>query len=586
MVSAVDGTAATGHALGGALVTIKDGRGHITTATTDPVTGTYTADVTGFVAPFLVQVTTTTPTALTLYSVGTEAGTVNIHPYTDLIVRSYFEATNQSVATVFANPQSPLAVLPTPVEIQTIASVVRTIVAGWLQNVAGVDPATFDLISGTLETTVGTTGGTATGLDRLLEATTISGAAITIDGAEIGVAQTTTATIAVSGSTGTISGGGTTTSPSGTATVSATAQVQTTGTGSDRLQAAIDGVRASFDQFAALAIRVPTASASEYLPLFDASYLNSGRKAVNELADLVAPEAFIQFRIISIDRVVAFHDDAAHPENQTMDIVFTVLLQAPGNSAAVQQVTNKGSSSDGLTFRNQGNGTWKWYGDQKFANTEVRLSALRDYDLGDRNLVDIRTYILPGAITAVSATGPGGGSLVLQGDLDNFGQENWNLVSLPGSFPPTGTEYTFTLTPSPTANLVYPGMPTATPTIGTFTVGSTVDERVDIVQYSCPGVNGGALLSRAAFHAAVTDLSAQLAGRQLTVVFQHPSTFAVNELNCAVDDGGSGRSHVNVANDATQAVIPVPASVDAEMSVDIQFFGFNGELSEVRDTFD
>jgi hypothetical protein len=579
-ISSLVGVAAAGRAIGGATVTIKDADGHVVTATTNPITGTYTADIAGFSTPFLVEVVSATATTPILFSLGNEAGTLNVHPYTDLIVRSYFDATGQSLTAVFGNPAS-ATVLPTPDEVQTIAGVVRTVIGNWLQSVAHVDPATFDLFSGTLTAN-------ATGLDQLLDISTVSGGSIRIDGSSLGIAQTTTATIAGSG--GTISGGATTNTPSGTSNVSSTATVATQSAQQDRQQAAIDGVKTLFTKFTALATQSPTATAADWenSGIFDANYLNSGRKAHNEALGMATDvSGLLVFQLESIDRIVAFHDDANTPSNQTIELIFTLTLQAPNNPPAVEQETQDKDASHGLVFRNQGNGTWKWYGDQKFARVHVSTQENNSYPNGASGDTQWQVDTLPGAFSSVNTTGNGPpaapGALSVNGGPDRRGMISFQNGSPVTQYPAPGTVYAFQLTPSPTATTVYPAINTATAiNVNVATTGLT-NEVVDIVSY---GINGGAATARAS----VTHTYATISGKSLSVVFTQPTSFAVNQAELLIEDntsspivdvhlprptGGNGIGVINL----------VPTGAATPVHVRVEFRGFNGEHTTVQDDF-
>jgi hypothetical protein len=139
----ISGTAATGAALPGAAVTIKDSAGVTRTGITT-ATGTYDIDVTGLTPPYLVKVVAVGGTP-TLYSVGTSAGVINTHPLTDLIIRTWYEVQGTDVETAFnsAIPAAP----PSSTQLGVIKQVVRNLVAQFLGLLGSVNPDTFDLIS-------------------------------------------------------------------------------------------------------------------------------------------------------------------------------------------------------------------------------------------------------------------------------------------------------------------------------------------------------------------------------------------------------------------------------------------------------
>ncbi|TAK09091.1 MAG: hypothetical protein EPO39_03120, partial [Candidatus Manganitrophaceae bacterium] len=114
--SSLSGTAATGAAVANATITIKDAAGVSKSATTG-TDGKYTIDVTGMTAPFLVKVDL--PGGTALYSVGGAAGVVNIHPFTDLIISTWYEVQGNTVDAAFTDPANNPP--PSSTEIQVIA---------------------------------------------------------------------------------------------------------------------------------------------------------------------------------------------------------------------------------------------------------------------------------------------------------------------------------------------------------------------------------------------------------------------------------------------------------------------------------
>lgn len=81
----LSGTAATGAPITNSDVLLKDSNGGTKNTITD-ASGKFSFDVSGLTPPFLLK---TSVNGTDLYSIATQAGTVNIHPLTDLIVRNY-----------------------------------------------------------------------------------------------------------------------------------------------------------------------------------------------------------------------------------------------------------------------------------------------------------------------------------------------------------------------------------------------------------------------------------------------------------------------------------------------------------------
>jgi hypothetical protein len=191
----ISGTAASGAAIANAQITITGATGSTVTVTTDS-DGLYSANVSSLTRPYLVKVvtavaTTQYPAGTTFYSVGTATGIVNIHPLTDLIVRTWYEVQGTDADTAFADPASNPP--PTANEAAVIKQVVKNLVAQFLSLLGNTDPANFDFISTPFTAD-------STGFDHFLDniSLTLGSGKIFINAAS-GVAPEYEATLAVSG---------------------------------------------------------------------------------------------------------------------------------------------------------------------------------------------------------------------------------------------------------------------------------------------------------------------------------------------------------------------------------------------------
>ncbi len=172
----VSGTAAKGLAIANASVIIMDTAGKKATATT-LANGSYSANVTGMTAPFLIQVPN--PTGGFLYSVAAASGTINITPLTDLIVRNWYATTTPPITNLdalFATPApipSPIPSPPTAAQIAAMESMLRQLLSSYLVG-AGISPASFNLI--TTPFTANSTPFTANsvGFDLVLDSLTVT----------------------------------------------------------------------------------------------------------------------------------------------------------------------------------------------------------------------------------------------------------------------------------------------------------------------------------------------------------------------------------------------------------------------------
>ncbi len=164
----LSGTVATGAPIGDedASVTIKDANGK---PATGPIgqDGKYDVDVAGMTAPFLLKVSLsgslgkpnvgitgmTAPFRLKhqpdhkeLYSIATETGTANIHPFTDLITRNLIK----DVDTVFDTITLAAPITVTAPDIAKTKEVVVAILAPFMIG-AGIDISSFDLMTTPLD---------------------------------------------------------------------------------------------------------------------------------------------------------------------------------------------------------------------------------------------------------------------------------------------------------------------------------------------------------------------------------------------------------------------------------------------------
>ena len=137
----ISGTAAKGKPITSATISIKDATGVPKSGTTG-TDGKFSIDVTGLTLPLLLKVTDGTTT---YFSIANASGTCNIHPLTDLVVRTYFKSTKDvsDMTTAFDSNFASLGTLPTKETIDTIKSVVVNVVGSILER-QGLDPLTYD----------------------------------------------------------------------------------------------------------------------------------------------------------------------------------------------------------------------------------------------------------------------------------------------------------------------------------------------------------------------------------------------------------------------------------------------------------
>ena len=123
----VSGTAATGSPITGATVVLKDAFGASATGSTAS-DGSYHITTSGMAPPFLVQVATSTGAHLySVSSTGQATDVINVTPWTDLIVRSWYNLSGKTTDAAFAAPVSNPA--PPPTVVASLSSAVQTMVA-------------------------------------------------------------------------------------------------------------------------------------------------------------------------------------------------------------------------------------------------------------------------------------------------------------------------------------------------------------------------------------------------------------------------------------------------------------------------
>ena len=139
VVAAAEGTAAEGSPIAGASVSLRDAAGQYAAGSTD-ASGRFRIPTGGMTAPYLLKVTDAE--GRVLYGMSAGEGTVDLDPYSDLVVREAFALKGGAPAAAFAGRGA----LP---DAAVLAAVDRGLV-DTLTDVltgAGLDPADFSLLS-------------------------------------------------------------------------------------------------------------------------------------------------------------------------------------------------------------------------------------------------------------------------------------------------------------------------------------------------------------------------------------------------------------------------------------------------------
>jgi len=345
--SSLTGTAAVGAPIANAVVTVKDRNGVSKTGTTDAL-GKYRIDVTGLTAPFLLKVDLSSGSSL--FSVGIHTGNVNIHPFTDLIIGTWYQIKGLKVLDAFAGMGSSTP-LPTEPEVSILANVAKDIVWRWV-NDHDLNPQTFDLI-----TTPFNADGA--GFDAVLALSQIDASGVvTIQDSSMNE----TSTLSFDSSTSTLAVNTTTTSGQQATNSITTVVIPTTAA----IQTAFNGVNATL-------LNVVGKARTEGLFLadtdlaryFDDNYIQDGfGKDVGtaDFASLLRGVA-LQLKAFTVDRIVSYDDS-----DKVIHVVATFSWAQDGQ--ILYRVVDKGEG--GIGFKQQADGSWRFFGNQQVANVQAQ----------------------------------------------------------------------------------------------------------------------------------------------------------------------------------------------------------------------
>lgn len=545
----LSGTAASGAAVASGAITVKDKNGVTKSGTTD-ANGKYTIDVTGMAAPFLVKVTLSS--GAFLYSVGAQTGVVNIHPYTDLIIQTWYKVQGKTIDAAFSDPAGNPP--PTATEIKLIANVVGEIVQKWLVDNA-IDPATFDLITTSFDAN-------HSGFDHLLDISLVNNGTVTIT--EGTTTQTTTLTPHTD--TNAVSLSTTTTGPGGTSTTASSIVVPT----NSAQQAALNGVAAGLNQFKTIVNSKGAVLAdTDLIGIFDANYLSDGFDKTIGSAQLASQLRGTTINSFTVDRIISYDDSA-----KVVTIVGSVSVTQDGTT-----LTEKFNADDGFVFKLQPDGTsWFIYGNQRPASAglqvEMRTDIFRNSPtVGPRQSINVDVRAPQNTVSAVRVTG---GGIFTNTIVPKSGQPDFETIEkAPGTkiqvpkdaffysidtpFPPAGAVFTITV------DLVAGGSKSYT-----VTTGGTTTEPISITSPT------GHTLAEATL------------GQPLTVHWTLPTTFPVVSVNfgghvtTSLDPnaGSSCQVDVNVAPTATSGAITFPSTCNGPSvtaTINVSTIGPNGE---------
>jgi hypothetical protein len=349
------GTAAQGAALAGRTVEIKDQNGVFLTGTTGPDGKFSIALQSGLTPPLMVRVET--GVGQYLYSIASVANTTtaNVHPYSNLIVQSYYQAEGLDPDLTFENLSS-TSPTPSSFETEIIQTIVNRFLELWVAS-EGLDPNTFDFLTTPFDAD-------GTQFDLILDQTTImpvgSDTQITIT--NVGATVTQTTMVSVNGSTKEMTASTQVTEGGITSThFDSGIIVQPS---PSAMQSALAGCNTTLEQYRTAANAQGAAlSYTNLLPYYSANYLHGGEDE-NFSAGMGAEDMRgITTDSFSIHRVTHF------------DEIHQVL------SAVARHVAGPVENHWELAMKDEA-GTWILYGDQENIGTYMTCISRRAYSGG------------------------------------------------------------------------------------------------------------------------------------------------------------------------------------------------------------
>jgi len=578
----IKGTAAKGAAIASATVTVKDKNGVTNTGTTD-ANGKYAIDVTGLTAPFLLRIDLADGTAL--YSVGSAAGVVNIHPFTDLIIQTWYKVKGTTIEAGFNDPVGNPP--PDVTAVQTIAEVTKEVIEIWLVE-SGIDPAQFDLITTPFDANnvgfdlvLAQSTVMASGTVTITDGTATQTSAITVD------PNTSSTTVNTTTTTGAVS------SSSVTSTVIPTTSDQKT---------AMEGVQKTLNQFKDIVnSKGDLLADSDLIGLYDSNFLHEGGNRNIHAANIVTDMRGMTVNSITVDLIRSY--DSA---NKVISITGVASITQDGVTVGVTVEGRLGGDDDDVILRGQPDGSWLFYGNQQITSTKVKISIDNRMNPSCTNCPNpvknfrLATDGLVGTISGVTVSGDGQNYTLAKntiqysqtleptpGVFTEIKEEEFSL-SCPSNcnelvdFPPAGTVYTFSVTPAD---------------------GSGVRTYTDSVQANTTETISITSLATSDGTASVNDHTlASVKGKTVTVQWTLPTTFPVAdvELKVFVFAGTNGcdlYSDGLLSPTSTSGTITIPTQCGGEdvvalplngpmpASINVDITGTHGEVTRVQFPF-
>lgn len=614
----VKGIAAGGAPIAGATVTLKDALGNVKTATT-ATDGTFSIDVNGLTAPFILSVA---GTGGPYYSYASSANSsANLTPYTTVLLQAYYGVKSTSATAVFANPVSG-APIPSS-SMDALQGGLLNVIQIYLTDANVPNASSFNFF-----TTIFSAN--HTGFDRILDRTVLTGpTTFTVDngsGSSVGAVSSTIGVSPTPASGGTSASVSFTSSTSnGSATSKSQQNVPIGGSASQQsdLDAAKSGILQMFVAMVHTAkVKGSSLQASDLDAYVDAGYLEDNQSRIameNNIVDFFAHQVPSGATVTpSLYRLYSFTDNSS--TDQKIDV--TVDLQVSSGGTTVDNYLSHGDfGNDGEIYHLDNAGAWTFYGHQNHTNPHIQLQAetFRDPNTSSNSgglliqaqvstdqalgvtgvdvasssansLPDCSSYAGSNSNTQMTQT-----QLSLMKDNGTYnGQDRFDLPCYPSgqygqpspvmidpaSAPMAGTLYGFTIKDSG-----------GTLETNDYSLNAFTTELIHIQT-----ING----SSAQTFASSTHASST-AGQTLTITYTVPTTFPVaysyitafcenqNEASTASGGGGAGGG-IDISGNANQipagtnsGTITIPTQCDGAppytLGVSAWFVGTNGEIT-------
>lgn len=572
------GTAAIGSPMLGATVDVKDRAGKSVTTHTSAADGTYAVSVAGMQAPFLLRVDDGMHGAL--FGAAAAAGTANVHPMSDLVVKIYYATFGLAVPDAFdgLSPTTPMA---SEMVLCSLEDMVTRATGSYLVAY-GVDPASFHPMTSHFRAD-------GTGFDTLLGMSDVTD---DVNGPRLHVDDRAGATeceqetqFEIDAETGSVTARTTVDSTGGEHRESVDSIVVPRENEDEAFDSAVSGVETALHRLAAIVNSKGLAlKGSDLSDLFDPLYLDSGRSASVEADSMAGGLAGIVVTDPEVTRVFAFRD---LPQDE-IEVRFAIEVSG---FDIHQRLELPDDPVVGMVFRAQGDGSYRLWGNQQMASTQVEPATGAIYDSvtpafpDPAQKLELRVWSSApsGAVASVDVVGyfppdPATDKLVHLvktplGEEDSF---QFDPPDVP-SFPAAGTPYQFTVTPTTGSAATY-----------TREAPSFSTEPATLAAYD--GVSFPDFVSDPDYH----HLAFLHPGSPLEVRWNTPTTFAVSsiEVRFVADDLVSVREETSGKYDAGERSVTFtfPPVLDgggpiAYALVEVTITGVNGEVAFLRDNF-